>query len=136
MPIVVTAQDTIQIGAAEPIQGNAPEGSYAAVFEDDGDTAYFYALDFANAEQPIQNALHIYNVADVSDKHLPSEVTMGWSTDGSKVVLLINGYPHAVFDFAAKHGYCRTAFPPPDADSGWSGHDWSDDAVELFATES
>ena len=43
---------------------------YATVFEDDGQTAYFYALDTRN-EQPIAEALHIYNVADVSDSHLP-----------------------------------------------------------------
>ena len=65
MPVVITAQATIEIGAAEPVQGNAPECDLAAVFEDDGDTGYFYALDFSQPEQPIQNALHIYNVADI-----------------------------------------------------------------------
>ena len=58
MPVVITAQATIEIGAAEPVQGNAPECDLAAVFEDDGDTGYFYALDFSQPEQPIQNALH------------------------------------------------------------------------------
>ena len=132
MPVVITAQATLEIGAAEPVQGNAPECDLAAVFEDDGDTGYFYALDFSQPEQPIQNALHIYNVADIADKHLPSEIKIGWSLDSRKSVLLINGYPHAIFDFEAKRGYCRTGFPPADEASGWSGQDWSDDALELF----
>ncbi|HET8637775.1 MAG TPA: DUF2251 domain-containing protein, partial [Acidobacteriaceae bacterium] len=71
----------------------------------------------------------------VTDKHLPSEIKIGWSVDSQKVVLLINGYPHAVFDFSAKHGYCRTGFPPPAHDSGWTGHGWSEDSLELFAGE-
>lgn len=136
MGIIVTAKQTIRVGNSSHVQGNAPEGSYSAVFEDDGDTGYFYALDYGPGGQPIQNALHIYNVASISDKNPPSEVKIGWSVDSEKVVLLINGYPHAVFDFASKRGYCRTGFPAPALNSGWIGHGWTDDALELFAEES
>mgnify|MGYP000901987644 CR=1 FL=1 len=135
MGIVVTARHTIHVGVTGHIQGDAPEGSYSAVFEDDGDTGYFYALDFGSGGQPIQNALHIYNAASISDKHLPSEVKIGWSVGGEKVVLLINGHPHAVFDFSSKRGYCRTGFPAPSPESGWTGHEWSDEAIELFAEQ-
>ena len=135
MAIVVTAKQTIHVGNPDSVQGNAPEGSYSAVFEDDGDTGYFYALDFGLGGQPIQNALHIYNAASVTDKHLPSEIKIGWSVDSQKVVLLINGYPHAVFDFSAKYGYCRTGFPSPAHGSDWTGHKWSEDSLELFAGE-
>ena len=133
MGIVVTAKQTIRIGEPMHVQGDAPEGSHSAVFEDDGDTGYFYALDYGSDGQPIQNALHIYNVANISDKHLPSEIKVGWSVDNEKVVLLINDYPHAVFDFSSKRGYCRTGFPAPARDSGWIGHEWSDESLELFA---
>ena len=43
--------------------------------------------------------MHIYNVASVTDKDKASTVRIGWTADGCKVVLLINDYPHAVFDF-------------------------------------
>lgn len=135
MAIIVTASESILVGEPGHVQGDAPEGSYSAVFEDDGDTGYFYAQDYNAEGQPIQNALQIYNVASVSDRHLPSEVKIGWSVDARKVVLLINGYPHAVFDFASRQGFCRTGFPFPAEDSGWRGHAWSDDCLALFAEE-
>ncbi|WP_240996663.1 DUF2251 domain-containing protein, partial [Pseudomonas viridiflava] len=53
------------------------------------------------------------------------------SLDHGKAVLLVNDYPHAIVDFQAKQGYCRTGFPPP-ADNGWSvaGHEWDDAALQ------
>ena len=105
----------------------------SAVFEDDGETGYFYAVDRSVREQPIQDALHIYNVASVTDKVRPSTVKIGWADDGLKAVLLINDYPHAVFDFAAQQGYCRTGFPPPGV-GPWSqqGHEWNEACIALF----
>ena len=135
MPIHVTAEAELIVGTPVVVEGPAPERSYVAVFEDDQDTGYFYALDVSTKGNPIQNALHIYNVAQVTDKDKPSVVKIGWSNDSRKVVLLINGYPHAVFDFEAKRGYCRTGFPPPAPDSGWASHthEWQDTAIDLFA---
>ncbi len=85
----------------------------AAVFEDDGRTGYFYALDESLEGNPILDAVHIYNVEDISDAHIPSDVKIGWSEDSQKCVLLINGYPHAAFDFVGKNGYCRSGYPTP-----------------------
>jgi hypothetical protein len=133
MPIVVTAAQDILVGQPGHIEGRAPAGDYAGVFEDDGNTGYFYALDYGRKGQPIQNALHIYNVGNVTDRHVPSQVKIGWSADSSKVVLLINGYPHGVFDFSSRQAYCRTGFPQPASDSGWSGHQWSESAIQLFS---
>ncbi len=135
MPIIVTAEQELQVGTPTVIDGAAPESSFAAVFEDDGDTGYFYALDTSASGQQIQDAVHIYNVMSVSDREEPSQVKIGWSTDSKKAVLLINGYPHAVFDFASKRGYCRSGFPPPAAEGEWSGHDhsWSDQVLQLFS---
>ncbi|MEE7548307.1 DUF2251 domain-containing protein [Xanthomonas sp. Kuri4-1] len=133
MPIQVVAQHPITVGTDIAIEGAAPQGPFSVVFEDDGDTAYCYALDRTRPEQPIQDAMHVYDVASVADRERPSTVTIGWSLDALKAVLLINEYPHAVFDFSAKRGYCRTGFPPPAAGSGWSGHAWDDAVAELFA---
>lgn len=135
MPITVTAESELIVGTPLVVEAQAPQEPFVAVFEDDGDTGYFYALDTSADDNPIEDALHIYNAADVADKEEPSEVKIGWSQDSRKVVLLINGYPHAVLDFEAKRGYCRTGFPPPVEDSPWGvhGHAWNDAAVELFA---
>jgi len=55
--------------------------------------------------------LHIYNVANVSDRDRVSSLSIVWSADGIKCALLINGYAHATFDFAAKQGRFRTNSP-------------------------
>jgi hypothetical protein len=135
MPIQVTAEHQFSVGTTTTVEGAAPDGPFVAVFEDDEDTGYFYALDTSGSGNPIQDALHIYNVANVTDRDKPSVVKIGWSSDSKKVVLLINGYPHAVFDFEVKQGYCRTGFPPSAMAGGWSpqGHKWAEAAIQLFA---
>ena len=134
MSVNVVTKQQITVGTEEFVEGAAPDGSFVVVFEDDGDTGYFYALDQSQPGQSIQDAMHIYNVANVTDNHLPSVVELGWSPDNCKAVLLINEYAHAIFDFSAKRGYCRTGFPPPS--ENWHGHDWDDSAFKLFAVES
>lgn len=44
------------------------------VFEDDGQTGYFYAFDPTKGEMPIIDTLHIYNVENKTDKHTPFTV--------------------------------------------------------------
>lgn len=133
MTILVTIQAQLITGEAQVIKSLAPEGMLAAVFEDDGQTGYFYALDESAEGNPIQDAVHIYNVEDISDGHIPSEVKIGWSEDSQKCVLLINGYPHGAFDFVGKNGYCRSGFPPP-INKVWSvsGHEWCDSVDDFF----
>ncbi len=132
MPAEVVAEETITVGEAVVVEGPSPRSHYRAVFEDDGETGYFYGLDFSREDQPIVDARHIYNVEQVSDRSTPSVVQIVWSEDGLKAALLINEYPHAVIDFAARRAYCRSAFPPPD--EKWSQHDaaWDDDAMDVF----
>jgi hypothetical protein len=108
---------------------------YSAFFEDDGDTGYFYACDRLRADDSIVDAVHIYNVANVTDRQKPSTLIIVWSEDCLKCALLINRYPHAIFDFAAKRGYCRTNYPNFRAHDGkWAGedHSWSDEAMQSF----
>lgn len=135
MPIQVTAEQEFLVGQPTVVEGPAPEGPFVAVFEDDETTGYFYALDTSKEDQRIQDALQIYNVANVTDRARPSTVKIGWSLDSQKVALLINGHPHAVFDFSSKQGYCRTGFPPPARNGTWGsqGHEWREAAIELFA---
>jgi hypothetical protein len=126
-------EQTFQVGSDVFVAEDAPDGRYSAFFEDDGETGYFYAVDLSRQDNMILDAVHIYNVANVMDRDRPSTLSIVWSEDGSKCALLINGYPHAAFDFASKRGYCRTNFPnfPDEAEGNWSksDHSWSDDAV-------
>lgn len=135
MPIQITAEQEFLVGQPTVFEGLAPEGPYAAVFEDDEATGYFYALDTSNDGQPIQDALQIYNVENVTDREKPSVAKIGWSQDSKKVALLINGHPHAIFDFSSKQGFCRTGFPSPSPNGPWGsqGHAWRESAIELFA---
>ena len=135
MPLTITARETLKVGEPLVVDGASPDGRYVAVFEDDGTTAYFYAVDSDIEDaNPIQDALHVYNVADVADAHLPSSLEIGWSGDGQKVLLLINDHPHAAFDFARRQGWCQTGFPPDASASGWSpaSRQWSEDVEALF----
>ena len=124
---------TFQVGSDVFVAQDAPDGRHSAFFEDDGETGYFYAVDLRPPDNTILDAVHIYNVANVVDRDRPSTLSIVWSEDGAKCALLINGYPHAAFDFAAKRGYCRTNFPnfPNKAERSWaeSDHSWSDEAV-------
>ena len=93
---------------------DSPTSSFSGVFEDDGQTGYFYAYDRAAPDDArILDACHVYDVADVVDGDRPSEVEVIWTSDGMKAALLINDYAHAVIDFASRRAYCRTNFPPP-----------------------
>jgi hypothetical protein len=71
----------------------------------------------------------------VLDRTKPSTIKIGWSLDNQKAVLLINEYPHAVFDFSAEQGYCRTGFPKLTTGDEWGSHthEWNEAAIELFA---
>jgi len=132
MSVEHAREQTIKVGVPGVIQAPSPHANYGVVFEDDGATGYFYALDFAKDQNPIVDALHIYNAGEIVDRDRQSQVRLVWSRDGLKALLTIDGYPHAVFDFAACRGYCRTGFPP--AITSWSadGHGWDDNVLGLF----
>lgn len=120
------------VGKPTQVFGKSPKNSLGVVFEDDGETGYLYAFDTASGEMAILDSMHIFNVDQVSDGKKPSNLSLVWSADGLKAALLINKYPHAVFDFESKRGYCRTGFPP--ADRNWTkfDHTWVDASIDLF----
>ena len=132
MSAELVAEATIIVGSPFTIEGPSPSSKFAVVFEDDGVTGYFYGLNFAQEGNPIVDAMQIYNVEQVTDRAKPSLVQLIWSEDGLKAALLINNYPHAIFDFDACRGYCRTGFPPPDNTWTQFDHSWDDAAIELF----
>lgn len=129
---ILVAERNLIVGKKDFVEGRSPSTPYSVVFEDDGETGYLYGLDTSQSEQSILDALHIYNVKNVTDRNQLSIIRVMWSSDGLKTVLLINGYPHAAFDFENRRGYCRTNFPPPDKKFTKFSHGWSDDVLKWF----
>ncbi|MDE2257219.1 MAG: DUF2251 domain-containing protein [Xanthomonadaceae bacterium] len=103
---------TILPGFEALITSDSPSSAFSVTFEDDGETAYFYACDRARFENPILDAVHIYNASQLAGGGTHSaEIT--WSPDGLKAGLQLNGQLHALIDFSSRQAYCRTNFPPP-----------------------
>ena len=108
-------------GADLFLESFSPENRRGVVFEDDGDAAYFYAVekDLEGAGLRVLDALHIHErdsddapQGDPGDK--PSRLGILWSKDWQKCALLIDGYVHALFDFETHGGYNINEFPPPN----------------------
>lgn len=108
---------TFSVGYETFFACSSPTGAFEVVFEDDFATGYFYAIA-TEPEIKILDALHIYNVANVTDGGKPCKLRFEWTDDGKVALLLINSYCHAVFDFARQAGYCRTGFPVSNGEWG------------------
>ncbi|HWK02269.1 MAG TPA: DUF2251 domain-containing protein [Puia sp.] len=121
------------------IESYAPENNYGVVFEDDGETGYFYAVekDKEGAGLRVLDALHIYEAAEfladkaaaaigqtpvsppekkagAADGISPSKLLVIWSRDWMKCALVIDGSCQAIYDFEAQGGYNINEFPPPN----------------------
>ena len=108
---------------------DSPGTRFSAVFEDDCETAYFYAYDREALANPILDGVRIYDAASVSDRSTWTAEVI-WSPDGLTTALLLNGHPHAIIDFAAHVTYCRA-----DVSSGsnrWRHAPWDDAVMERF----
>jgi len=132
MPSSIQVQQSITIGQATIIESPSPTSQFAVVFKDDGWLGYFYAQDLTRKDNHTCDGLHIYNANSFPDADKPATLQIAWSEDGTKAVLVINRYPHAVFDFSARRGYCRTNFPAPNPNWTSYGHEWDDSAIDLF----
>ena len=101
------------------LDSESPENANQVVLEYDGETLYFYALDKENKENPILDALHIWQ-KDAEPDETPVKIQLIWSRDWEACALVMDGQCHAIFDFAAHGGYNVSEFPPPN-DSWTSG---------------
>jgi hypothetical protein len=129
---VLVGEKLIAVGTKAVLEAPAPKGNFSVIFEDDGETGYMYALDRLKNEAPIIDALHIYDVGSVKDRHKPSNFQVVWTVGGDCAMLLINGYPHAVVDCRKLEACCRTGFPPPDPRMKRTTHDWSENMLSPF----
>jgi hypothetical protein len=100
-------------GETELVIASFPPASkgLGAVFEDDGTTGYFYVVDQGGEDMEMLDALHIYDVADVTDKQEPVTAQIFWNEEENAVALILNGTCHALYDVKRQAGFCRNAFP-------------------------
>jgi hypothetical protein len=106
------------------LESHSPENRYGIVFEDNGETGYFYAVetipDQGQGEIRILDALHIYDSLERKKEGAPLGIEVIWSRDWLKCALILGGACHAVFDFENQGGYCINEFPPPN--ETWTRH--------------
>ena len=122
----------VKIGTPMLLESPALEGPCAVLFEDDGDTGYFYAVERTSAGPEMLDALHIYN-AEQDLRGVECRLELVWSSDGRKAGLRLNGTLWAAFDFEHEEGRCRSNFPPPGG--RWQMAErpaWSDAVIRQF----
>lgn len=127
-------EQTFVPGEDNFIESFSPENNYGVVFEDDGETAYFYAVekDKDTSGLRVLDALHIYEVDEflaareaiegASAGGAPqkqtgkktSKLLVIWSRDWMKCALVIDGQCQAIFNFETQGGYNINEFPPPN----------------------
>ena len=129
----LTLEDELFLGTPKQVGTHSTVYDHLAVmFEDDGQTGYFYALDMRQNEQPIVDMLHVYNVDSASNHHEARKLEICWDASGYLALLLINGYPHAVFDFARLVGYNGNKYPQPDLMSMWTHEEITNDKASQW----
>lgn len=104
------------------------------MFEIDEESGYFYAMDLHQTEQPVVDSLFVFSISDIDQNslHEPRRLEICWDESGFQAFLLINGYPHAVFDFRQFVGYNHTKFPQPELGSMWVHKETTKELVEKW----
>ena len=119
MKPLLGAEGLVRVGVKCILESNSPDGTRGEVFEDDGETGYFYARDYRMPDHVFADALHIYNVEGVTDRDRPCALKVIWTRDFEAAALLINQRPYAVFHFGQRCGYAQEPFPAADPRTGW-----------------
>jgi hypothetical protein len=111
--VIGDIETRVRPGQEATLESRSPAGAFLAVFEDDGETGYLYAVDPSREGSKIVDAVQIYVArGDVGE----SLVELRWSGDGNRVALVLDGELQAAFDFAEELGCALSGFPPPATD--------------------
>lgn len=135
MPPIIDVERSFTVGQDTYVSSVSPTQPCAVIFENNTETGYFYVLDLSPDTPVIQDALHIYNVAQVVDREAASTLAIIWTADGFQAILLINGHPHAAVDFGRRRSCCRTGFPPPNEIWPQDSHAWDESLLLAFRSE-
>jgi len=100
----------------------SPSTQYAVVFEEDGATGYFYALDTSLSGQQIVNAVHVYNVGEGQRAGEVVHLEVVWSADGLRAGLKRNDQLAAALDFSSSTGWQHGK--PHAANGAWRTVAW------------
>src|SRR5690349_13028998 len=105
-------QVKITIGEECFFESRSSDYNYTVMFEDDGETGYFYAaeVDPATEALAILDMLFVYDVSAVPATNKSMELSILWSADWKRCGLILGNSCQAVFDFEHKAGYNLTAF--------------------------
>ena len=104
--------ENLNVGQETFIESCPTTGNNAVVFEDNGETGYLYAIERAAGEElKILDAINIYDVANVTDKNIPSEVKIFWNDDFDKVGLVINAIVMPSCISKIESDYAELGFP-------------------------
>ncbi|TDQ59427.1 hypothetical protein EDC45_0074 [Mesocricetibacter intestinalis] len=123
-------EDKHLIGQAKRVGAHSTANDdFVVIFEDDGETGYFYAMDLRDKANPVADSLYLYSVSDIENLQEARKIQICWNESGDSAYLLINGYPHGVFDFTRLIGYNHSKYPQPDLGSMWSHEEINDKLV-------
>lgn len=115
-------EEKIVIGEECFFESHAADNNFVVIFEDDGETGYFYAAEKhpASGELSVVDMVFIYDVESILPGNRRSALAIIWSTDWQRCALVLDEVCHAVFDFGNSGGYNLAEFPPPNL---WTGHE-------------
>jgi hypothetical protein len=115
-------QEKIRIGEPYFTEVHAAENDFVVVFEDDGETGYFYAAenDPTGKGLKILDMVYVYDVESIPQEERDVQLSIIWSTDWQKCALILGNTCHAIFDFEHHGGYSLAEFPPPN--DIWTQH--------------
>ena len=107
-----------------PLKGTG----FGVVFEDSGETGYFYAT--TENFQNVYDTLHLYDTKEGDVLTSADEIFIVWSPTLLKAAMYYHEKFQAVIDFKNQKACCRTGFPTPKEDWCKSSHEWDDSLVK------
>lgn len=109
------------------IEATSPNNNRHCVFEDDGETGYFYALEKDASSYSMVNALLIYQYPNGNTDDRPFSLELKWSEQSHMCALVISDGLHGLFDWNNQVAYNGSGFPK--GLNGWTNKDDLEAAV-------
>ena len=114
------------------IESESPTSDYSVVFvHERGGRADFYAIK-RGKKSPVLDSMLIYRITKPWGSYA---LEILWSEDGLKSALLMNGKFHAVYDFEALTGFCRTTGCQVMNYGFKTCRKWADHAMNSFISD-
>ena len=122
-----TVHFALRIGTPVVVEARAPSGDWSTVFEDDGQTGYFYGLEDNADEYVILDALHVYTVEQVVDQDAVYPMEIRWADGANVAGFFVEDKCHAIFNFDQRRAACRDNFPEATVFGFTDTHEWDEE---------